>query len=101
MDGTVAANLSNLPRQIMIVICGDLLPHHKIVTSSSLSIPKLTVVRVPEEEAWTLCKQIDPSVLVARQALILQAPSNDFALLTNRGGRARVIAVVDSGSTET
>jgi DNA-binding NarL/FixJ family response regulator len=100
MNGNTAVRQSNVPRQNTIVICGDLLPHRKLFTSSVLGAAKLTLIRVPEDGALTLCKQIEPSVLVARQTVISQIPGNDFVDLANYGKGTRVIAVLDNESPE-
>jgi DNA-binding NarL/FixJ family response regulator len=90
--------LSDGIRQRAVVLCGDLLPHRKRLVDSLSKAAGVTLIRCPEdqEEAVSLCRRINVSLLVARQSFLEQLPRHMLAQITNFGKGSCVLAVLES-----
>lgn len=90
-------------RQNTVVLCGDAFLHRKLLSDSASSAMGLTLVRCSEdrEPILSVCRRLNISLIVARQAFIEQLTSAELVQLTNYGKSSYIIAIVENESLET
>ena len=84
--------------QRTVLLCGDVLLHRRLLGDSASKAAGLTFIRCPEdrEQAFSICQQLNVSLVVARQTFIEQLPSAAFRQLTNYGKGSSVLAIMES-----
>jgi len=92
----------DLAPQHAVVLCGDLLPHRKLLSDSASKASGLTFIPCSEdrEEALSLARRLRAPLFVARQAFIEQLISSDLTLLTNHGKTSYVLSVLTSDTLD-
>jgi DNA-binding NarL/FixJ family response regulator len=81
----------------VVVLCGDLLLHRKLLSDSVSKAAGLSLVRCAEDrnQVFSLCQQLNASLFVARQTFIEQIPSADFQQLTNFGKGRNILVILE------
>lgn len=85
-----------------VVFCGDLGSQRKLFSDSSASATGLTLVRCSEdrETVLSVCRQLEASILVVRQALIEQFEKPEFIRLTKFGSGTHVLVILEHDSPD-
>ncbi len=102
MKSVLLPERADFVRQHAVVLCGDVLPHRKLLSDPVSRAAGLKLIRCSEdrEEAFSLRQQLNASLFVARQAFIEQLPSAAFLQLTNYGKGNYILAILDSETLE-
>ncbi len=98
MKQVLVAEPSEFVRQRpVVVLCGDLLLHRKLLSDSVSKAAGLSLVRCAEDrnQVFSLCQQLNASLFVARQTFIEQIPSADFQQLTNFGKGRNILVILE------
>jgi len=84
-----------------IVLCGDVLPHRKLLSDSFSQTVGLTLVRYSEEpqSLFAICERLNAPVLIARQEFIRQVGAVDLRRLMSDNG-THVVAILESDSVD-
>lgn len=93
---------SEVVGQCVVVLCGHLLPHRKLFTDSVGRAAGITPIRCSEnvEEAFSLRRQSNVSVFVARQGFLEQLPSATILQITSFGKGSHILAVLESNTVD-
>jgi DNA-binding NarL/FixJ family response regulator len=94
---------SDVARQHVVLLCGDMLLHRNIFSDSVSRAAGLASVRCAEnrEEISAVCRLLKVSVIIARRAFIDQLPGSDIVQLTNYGKGSHLLAVLETDVIET
>jgi DNA-binding NarL/FixJ family response regulator len=90
-------------RPSVVVLCGDVFLHRKLLRDSVSGAAGLTLIRCADDrqQLFALCRRLNVSVFVAKQAFIEQLTSAELVELTNYGRSCYVLAILDSDCLET
>jgi len=93
---------SDFVRQRVVVLCGDMLLHRRLFADSSSRAAGLALVRCDEDrdEVLGVCRRLNVSLIVAREAFIDQLPTSDVVQLTNYGKGSYLLAILENESIE-
>jgi DNA-binding NarL/FixJ family response regulator len=89
-------------RNNAVLLCGNLLPHRKLLNSTIARGYGLTLLRCSEtpDEVTALLHQGNVSVIVARQSFIEQLSDSSVLQITNFGKGSHILAVLECDSDE-
>ena len=86
--------------QRTVILCGDI--HRSLLSDSFCKAQRLTCVRCPEEgeQVLSLCRRLNASILVAKQAFLEQLPSYEIVQLTKYGKGSCIVAILNSDAVD-
>lgn len=94
---------SDFARQQVVVLCGDMLLHRKLFSDSASGAAGLALIRCSEnrEQLFAVCRRLNVSLIVVRQAFIDQLANSDVVELTKYGKGSYLLAILESDAIET
>jgi DNA-binding NarL/FixJ family response regulator len=86
--------------QHVVILCGDI--HRSLLSDSFCKALRLMCVRCPEEweQVLSLCRRLNVSILVAKQAFIEQLPGSEIVQLTKYGKASCIVAILNSDAVD-
>ena len=91
---------SALDPQRIVILCGDI--HRSLLSDSFCKAQRLMCVRCHEEweQVVSLCRRLNVSILVAKQAFLEQLPSSEIVQLTKHGKGSCIVAILNSDAVD-
>ena len=89
-----------LDSQRIVILCGDI--HRSLLSDSFCKAQRLMCVRCPEEweQVLSLCRRLNVSMLVAKQAFLEQLPISEIMQLTKYGKGSCIVAILNGDAVD-
>jgi DNA-binding NarL/FixJ family response regulator len=89
-----------LNNQRVVILCGDI--RRSLLSDSFCKAQRLMCVRCPEEweQVLSLCRRLNVSILVAKQAFLEQLPISEIVRLTKYGKGSCIVAILNGDAVD-